>query len=283
MWHSPSHTATVTHISASPASHQASTSAAQPRNFAVAYQDGSIKLWSYATPASSATAYGADLSGRGADEIVTFNGHKKAVTCMTWSEDGTRLLSGGSEGEIISWDAVGEVGMYRLKGHRGPVTSLHLLPHPTLSSHPGFLLSTSKDTFLKLWDLQTQHCIQTLVVGRAEVLCSDVLHDDDATTEDEQVNGGYHIVTGSGDGELRTFRLEKQALQTGVQEDKNGNVSRREMWTSLKFPHPIAPAGCSCCHWSPLLGLFLYHPEQTVLPTRSRRWNFTLARPSSSI
>jgi len=224
MWHSPSHTATITHISASPSYNQASTSAAQPRTFAVAYQDGSIKLWSYATPASSSTAYGADLAGRGADEIVTFNGHKKAVTCMTWSQDGTRLLSGGSEGEIISWDAVGEVGMYRLKGHRGPVTSLHLLPHPTLTSHPGFLVSTSKDTFLKLWDLQTQHCIQTLVVGRAEVLCSDILADAAESPQDEQAKGGYRIITGSGDGELRTFRLERQALQTGVQEDQNGNL-----------------------------------------------------------
>ncbi len=178
--------------------------------------------------------YGADLSGRGADEVVTFNGHKKAVTCMAWSEDGTRLISGGSEGEIISWDAVGEVGMFRLKGHRGQVTSLRILAHPTVAAHPGFLVSTSKDTFLKLWDLQTHQCVQTIVVGRGEVLCADVLEDvhlvfadDDQTAPAEEIGifGGYHIVTGSGDGELRTFRLEKEVLQKGIQEDANGNVS----------------------------------------------------------
>lgn len=241
MWHSPSHTANITHILASPTftSTQASTSSTQPRTFAVSYADGSIKLWSYAPPAAGATVYGADLSGRGADEVVTFNGHKKAVTCMTWSEDGTRLISGGSEGEIISWDAVGEVGMFRLKGHRGPVTSLKILPHPTVAAHPGFLVSTSKDTFLKLWDLQTQHCVQTIVVGRGEVLCGAVLEDGESVSAEETSNGaeegsgvtgGYHIVTGSGDGELRTFRLEKEALEKGVQEDANGTVSDFGMW-----------------------------------------------------
>ncbi len=239
MWHSPQHTATITQISASPASSsQASTSFAQPRTFAVAYQDGSIKLWSYTSPAPSAVVTGADLSGRGADEIVTFNGHKKAVISMAWSADGTRLISGGSEGEIIAWDTVGEVGMYRLKGHRGPVTSLHILSHPTDAGHAGFLVSTSKDTFLKLWDLQSQHCVQTVVVGRAEVLCSDVLADEefqhptgDESSEDA-VLGGFHIVTGSGDGDVRAYRLDKRALAAGITEDSNGNVREVRIYPS---------------------------------------------------
>lgn len=36
------------------------------------------------------------------------------------------------------------------------------------------LVSASKDSFVKIWDLKTQHCVQTLVGHRNEVWSLDV-------------------------------------------------------------------------------------------------------------
>ncbi len=40
------------------------------------------------------------------------------------------------------------------------------------------LVSSSKDTFLKVWDLQTQHCVQTVIGHRSEVWSFDVNADE---------------------------------------------------------------------------------------------------------
>jgi len=39
------------------------------------------------------------------------------------------------------------------------------------------LLSSSKDSLVKLWDLQTQHCVETLVGHRSEVWSIDLKFD----------------------------------------------------------------------------------------------------------
>ena len=65
--------------------------------YAVGYQDGSIRLWSAKNKAV----------------IVTFNGHKKAVTALQFDQDGTRLASGSQDTDVILWDVVAENGMFR--------------------------------------------------------------------------------------------------------------------------------------------------------------------------
>ena len=129
---------------------------------------------------------------------MTFNGHKKSITTLAFDANGSWLVSGGNEGEIVVWDRIAEVGPFRLKGHRAPVTGLHFIPHPTLptTSHPGYHVSTARDTHLKLWDLGTQHCVQTVVVGRGEVWSLAVKED----AEEDDERGRWVILTGSGDG-----------------------------------------------------------------------------------
>jgi U3 small nucleolar RNA-associated protein 12 len=104
MWHSPSHTSPITQLSSSPVS---SPSASL---YSVGYHDGSIRLWSF--PSAQAAA-GSAGQQREATEIVCFNGHKKAVTALGWDEDGSRLASGGTEGEIVVWDVGEERGIVR--------------------------------------------------------------------------------------------------------------------------------------------------------------------------
>ena len=216
MWHSPSLTSPITQLVAAPLG--TTTSSTSPKTFAVSYTDGSIRLWSYDTSAPEVEAA----------EMVTFNGHKKSVTTLAFDNDGSRLASGGTEGEIIIWDRVAEVGLFRLKGHRGAVTAIHFIPHPNLplTAHPGFLVSTSRDTYLKLWDLSTQHCIQTVVTGRGEVCSCAVTVEETygGQIEGDEIRGRWVIVTGSGDGEGRMWSMEKSTLTRGIREDASGAV-----------------------------------------------------------
>jgi U3 small nucleolar RNA-associated protein 12 len=155
------------------------------------------------------------------------------------------LASGGTEGEIVVWDTVAEVGLFRLRGHRGPVTSIRFIPHPTLevTSHPGYLVSSSRDTYLKLWDLSTQHCIQTVVVGRGEVTSCDAMEE---TGEDEEGGDGrWIVITGSRDGEAKVWSIERAALIAGLEKDASGEVSKSSLLHRFKltgsYQHSSSP------------------------------------------
>lgn len=66
--------------------------------------------------------------------------------------------------DIILWDVVAEAGLHRLTGHKGIVTQICFLKKYNI------LVSGSKDTFVKFWDLDTNHCFKTLVGHRTEVI-----------------------------------------------------------------------------------------------------------------
>ena len=99
MWHETGHRAEVTCVVRSP----------QKDTFAVGYANGSIRLWS----ASEKSV------------IATFNGHKKAVTALTFDAAGARLASGSQDTDLILWDVVGEAGLFRYAHfHKHPQVSL---------------------------------------------------------------------------------------------------------------------------------------------------------------
>jgi U3 small nucleolar RNA-associated protein 12 len=87
MWHESGLKAEVTSIARS----------SQKDIFAVGYADGSIRLWN----ASNQSV------------VATFNGHKNAVTALTFDGTGARLASGSQDTNLILWDVVGESGLFR--------------------------------------------------------------------------------------------------------------------------------------------------------------------------
>ncbi|TFK43635.1 WD-repeat-containing protein [Crucibulum laeve] len=226
MWHETGHRAEVTSILRSP----------QKDLFAVGYADGSIRLWS-----SSAGSV-----------LTTFNGHKKAITALAFDERGTRLASGSQDTDLIVWDVVGEAGLYRLRGHRDQITSIKFLttsddqPSSSTTSAPSLLLTSAKDTFMKLWDLSTQHCIQTVVAHRSEIWSLDINHKQDL------------IFTGSGEGELKAWRIDRQALAEGLKETESGEVA--------KMIHPISSLPLSSRH---RVSQISFHPAQPYVAVQS--------------
>nr|ODO01220.1 U3 small nucleolar RNA-associated protein 12 [Cryptococcus depauperatus CBS 7855] len=265
MWHSAGITSPVTYLIPAPTPFTSTSTI--PVTFAVSYQDGSIRLWSYhpAIPDVEAT------------EVVAFNGHKKGITNMVWDLDGSRLASGGSEGEIVVWDRIGEVGLFRLKGHRASITGLAFIPHPR-GGHPGWLVSTSRDTYLKIWDLGTQHCIQTIVVGKSEVTSLAVndepinpqVAEEEGDEKEMRVNGRWIVVTGSGDGEVKVWTIEKSVLARGLVENERGELpSVVQPLCALPLPSLAYPV--SQISWHPTLPLLtLQTSERGVIVLRLR-------------
>ena len=65
--------------------------------FAVGYADGSVRLWDSSLGSVRAA----------------FNGHRKAVTALAFDTQGVRLASGSQDTDLIVWDLVADVGLYR--------------------------------------------------------------------------------------------------------------------------------------------------------------------------
>lgn len=140
--------------------------------------------------------------------IVSFNGHKSAVTQLSFDDAGVRLASGSKDTDIILWDLIGEVGLFKLRGHTDQITSLHflfpsmdLLNQYGLSGHAGFLLTTGKDSLIKVWDLASQHCIETHVAQSNGECWSLGLSPDQSG-----------CITAGNDGELRFWAIDEVAM-----------------------------------------------------------------------
>lgn len=168
--------------------------------FAVGYSDGSIRIWDWKT----------------AQAVISFNGHRSAVTTLEFDHSGTRLASGGKDAAIIVWDLIAEVGLYKLKGHKDQVTKVQFLRGggaldgaqdeeiqdtvEEASDEDGYLISTSKDTLIKLWELSTQHCIETHVAHHGECW---------GMTLSPDKRG---LITIGNDGEMKVWAIDLRGL-----------------------------------------------------------------------
>ncbi|CAD1810837.1 WD domain, G-beta repeat family protein [Candida parapsilosis] len=123
---------------------------------AAGYNDGKIKIW--------------DASSQSV--LMTFEGHKSSISVLKFDTSGTRLVSGSNDTSIIMWDLVGESGLFKLKGHKGPITGLEFLSESKqdsdFDSMDDYILTSSKDGLLKLWELKSQQCIETHLAHSSE-------------------------------------------------------------------------------------------------------------------
>ncbi|KAI9684182.1 MAG: hypothetical protein M1829_003452 [Trizodia sp. TS-e1964] len=170
--------------------------------FAVGYQDGSIRLW----------------DSKISTVIINFNGHRSAVTALDFDDSGVRLVSGAKDTDIIVWDLVAEVGLFKLRGHTDQITGIHFLqpkavilpdtdgdavtPPGEYDSREGFLISISKDALIKIWNITSQHCIETHVAqNNGECWALGVSPDDTG------------CITAGNDGELAFWAIDLAGLR----------------------------------------------------------------------
>jgi U3 small nucleolar RNA-associated protein 12 len=137
------------------------------------YQDGKVRLWDRASWTLR----------------VALDGHRSAIASVVFSSDGQLLASGSHDTDIIVWDTVSESGMFRLRGHKDAVTSLCFIA----GEGSGRLVSGSKDSLIKVWEIDGQHCVQTITSHRSEVwsIATDI--------------SAQRVVSGGADAELRVW------------------------------------------------------------------------------
>jgi U3 small nucleolar RNA-associated protein 12 len=198
----------VTHLRAHPT---------QPDVAAAGYSDGSVRLWNV----------------RSGKELVALSGHRGLVTALCFSADGSRLYTGGADTDIVCWDIVAESGLFRLRGHKGPITDLLLLERSSGTGAAGalehaHLVSASKDTLVKVWDLATQAAVQTLVGHRAEVTAL-------AANAAENL-----LVTGAAEGPLRVWRIHPNGRA-----DPPAPVAAKEKKITVKLEPGLEPAAAA--------------------------------------
>lgn len=172
------------------------------------YEDGSIRLW----------------DSRLGTVMISFNGHKTAVTQLAFDQGGARLASGSRDTNIILWDLIAEVGLVKLRGHTDQITSLSFLSGVDIEDDtaelqtPGedkFLLSTGKDSLIKIWDLSSQHCIETHIAQSNGECWSLGLSPDQSG-----------CITAGNEGELRVWSIDQAAMRE-IAKEKEGVNTRK--------------------------------------------------------
>mmetsp|Transcript_10062 Transcript_10062/g.42315 ORF Transcript_10062/g.42315 Transcript_10062/m.42315 type:complete len:919 (-) Transcript_10062:22-2778(-) len=162
---------------------------------AAGYADGSIRTWSIVE---------SKLEG-------IFNGHVTAVTSLAWANGGsnpegeTLFASGSADGEVVLWDPAAEKGRFRIHGaHSNEITALRVIA--------GHIITASKDGLLKIYEISTQSCVQTVVGHPGEVWSMDV--------------GNDLLVTGSIDQDIRVWKLVDATDRNGIKLTPLGSFER---------------------------------------------------------
>lgn len=102
-----------------------------------------------------------------------------------------KVRSSPSASAFAKWGTA-KAGSWDPSNASDPVPAIPSCPQAFLSSQ-GKLVSCSKDGYVKVWDLETQHCCQTITGFKAEVWSLDI---DPTDTR---------VVVGSTDQELRMY------------------------------------------------------------------------------
>ena len=193
---------------------------------AAGYQDGTVRIWRL------------NAKWDQGELVVTFNGHKSAVTQLCFDSQGNRLASGSRDTDVVLWDIVSEEGIARLRSHQDQITGLQFLnpskPADEEARTAGdYLLSAGKDGLIKLWDLSTNFCTETHLAHRGETWAL-------ALSPAQDV-----VVTAGPDGELKFWSVLSASTDMDIDGAKvlsqRGSISRanRDRPLSLKF-HPSA-------------------------------------------
>lgn len=146
---------------------------------AVGYADGMVQIFDIS-------------SDRYYDPICSLALHKNAVSILRYDMQGMRLVSGGLDTELLVVDVVEQAGRARLSGHNAAITDAHFLQRLVEES---IVVSCSKDTQIKFWNLETQFCFKTIVDNRTEVWALAFM--------------GDLMVAGAGESGMNVYRLRK--------------------------------------------------------------------------
>ena len=145
-------------------------------HIAVGYNDGVVELFDLTDPRVSACSLAL---------------HKSAISILRYDEQGIRLVCGSLDCELVVVDIIEQAGRQRLIGHNAPITDAHFMEK---FSEQNIVVSCSKDTQIKFWNLETQFCFKTIVDNRTEVWALAFVKD--------------MMIAGCGESTMNVYRLK---------------------------------------------------------------------------
>ncbi|XP_055848403.1 WD repeat-containing protein 3 [Episyrphus balteatus] len=146
-------------------------------HISVGYSDGVVEIFDIATGSS----------------VCSLSLHKTAVTILRYDAMGIRLVSGGLDTELVVCDIVTQTGKQRLIGHSGPITDAHFFERFGVDD---VVVSSSKDTHIKFWNLETQTCFKTIVDNRTEIWALAFVKD--------------LMIAGTGESSMNIYRIKSR-------------------------------------------------------------------------
>nr|XP_056718343.1 WD repeat-containing protein 88 [Euleptes europaea] len=89
--------------------------------------------------------------------MVLEQGHIGIIGCCVFSKDASLLVSGGFDKTVIVWDSTQAYKKISLKGHEHWVTDV------AISSNKKLIVTSSKDSTLRLWDIESAHDVPLVI------------------------------------------------------------------------------------------------------------------------
>lgn len=143
-------------------------------HLAVGYSDGTLIVYSLLT----------------GDMDFQLALHRSAINVLCYDSQGLLLVSGGQDTDLVVVDTVEQVGKSRLAGHSGAITDVCF--YERLDN---IVISSSKDTRIKFWNIETKSCFQTLVDHRTDIWGISLLRN------------SQYLVSGSAENALNVYTL----------------------------------------------------------------------------
>ncbi|ALC46629.1 CG8064 [Drosophila busckii] len=180
-------------------------------HIAVGFADGVVQIFDL----SSRTYY---------DAICSLALHKNAVSVLRYDSQGMRLVSGGLDTEMVVVDTVEQAGRQRLSGHNAAITDAHFLQRLV---EQDIVVSCSKDTQIKFWNLETQFCFKTIVDNRTEIWALAFVND--------------LMIAGAGESGMNVYRLRKR------DSTEHGSLESAVEGLAIDDEDTISPISVSNC------------------------------------
>lgn len=162
-------------------------------------------------------------------EPLVLNGHGSSPVQMVVFDKSAgsvgRLASGGADGVVILWDVIAETGLFRLLGHRGPVTGITFIrPSGLDESGVDGMVTSGADGLVKVWDLNGQCCVQTLTGHRGSVGCLDcsILSPPGGGGVEDGEKAKWRLITGCADGQVRVWTVENLKSESDGKNSESG-------------------------------------------------------------
>ena len=87
-------------------------------------------------------------------------GHRKSIHTFAWCEERHLIASCGMERHVLIWNPFISKPIMKLEGHRTPLVDV------IFNHNDNQVISLAADKTIKIWDLRTFHCMQTLTDHR---------------------------------------------------------------------------------------------------------------------